>query len=98
LLLGGDVVELSIATCYGAFKSYAPTRNLATYHRILFVIVFCCDYVSEQIFLNQIAFMADFFPSNVESFSLKNMGDLLFDQVILMLYLVSRILAQSTKI
>jgi hypothetical protein len=28
----------------------------------------------------------------------RNLGDLLFDQVISMLYLVSRILAQSTKI
>jgi hypothetical protein len=42
--------------------------------------------------------MADFFFSNVESFSLKNLGDLPFDQVILMLYLVSCILTQSTKI
>jgi hypothetical protein len=48
--------------------------------------------------LNQIAFVADFFSSNVESFSLKNMGDLPIDQVIPMLYLVSCILAQSTKI
>jgi hypothetical protein len=38
------------------------------------------------------------FPSNVESFSLKNLGDLPFDRVILMLYLVSCILAWSTKI
>jgi hypothetical protein len=42
--------------------------------------------------------VADFFSSNVESFSLKNMGDLPFDQVIPMLYLVSHSLAQSTKI
>jgi hypothetical protein len=41
--------------------------------------------------------MADFFSSNVESFSLKNLANLSFDQVILMLYLVSHILAQSTK-
>jgi hypothetical protein len=89
-LFGGDVDGLSIVTRYGALKSYATTRNLATYHRILFVMAFCCDY--------QITFMVDFFSSNVESFSLKNFGDLPFDQVILMLYLVSCILAQSTKI
>jgi hypothetical protein len=47
--------------------------------------------------LNQIALVADFFSSNVESFSLKNMGDLPFAQLIPMLYLVSRILTQCTK-
>jgi hypothetical protein len=60
--------------------------------------LFYCDYVSEQI-LNQIAFMTEILlPSNVESFSLKNLGDLPFDQVIPLLYLVSRILTRSTKI
>jgi hypothetical protein len=44
----GDVVGLSVAICYGASKIHAPTRNLATYHRILFVMAFCCDYISEQ--------------------------------------------------
>jgi hypothetical protein len=49
--------------------------------------------------LNQVAFIAVILlPSNVESFSLKNLGDLPFDRVIPMLYLVSRILARSTKI
>jgi hypothetical protein len=44
--------------------------------------------------LSQITFMAEIlFPLNVESFSLNNLGDLPFDQVIPMLYLVSRILA-----
>jgi hypothetical protein len=90
LLFGGDIVGLSIATRYGASKSYAPTRNL------------CDDFLLglrfRANFLNQIAFMADFFSLNVESFSLKNLGDLPFDQVILMLYLVSHILAQSIKI
>jgi hypothetical protein len=49
-LFGGDAAGLSVAICYGASKSYAPTRNLATYHRVLFVMAFCCDYVSEQNF------------------------------------------------
>jgi hypothetical protein len=62
--------------------------------RWLFVVI---TFLSK--ILNQIAFMAEIlFPSNVESFSLKNMGDLPFDRVISMLYLVSRILARSTKI
>jgi hypothetical protein len=48
--------------------------------------------------LNQVAFMAEILlPSNVESFSLKNSGDLPFDLVIPILYLVSHILARSTK-
>jgi hypothetical protein len=48
--------------------------------------------------LNQVAFMAEILlPSNVESFSLKNSGDLSFDLVIPILYLVSHILARSTK-
>jgi hypothetical protein len=43
--------------------------------------------------LNQVARIAEILlPSIVESFSLKNLGDLPFDRVILMLYLVSRIL------
>jgi hypothetical protein len=41
---------LSAETHDGAFKSYAPTHNLATYHRILFAMAFCCDYVFEQKF------------------------------------------------
>jgi hypothetical protein len=49
-LFGGDAVGLSVAICYGAFKSYAPTCNLATYHQIFFVMTFCCDYISEQNF------------------------------------------------
>jgi hypothetical protein len=62
--------------------------------RWLFVVI---TFLSK--ILNQIAFMAEIlFPSNVESFSLKNLGDLPFDQVIPMLYLVSRILARFTKI
>jgi hypothetical protein len=49
--------------------------------------------------LNQVARIAEILlPSIVESFSLKNLGDLPFDRVILMLYLVSRILTWSTKI
>jgi hypothetical protein len=31
-------------------KRYAPTYNLATYHRILFAMAFYCDYISEQKF------------------------------------------------
>jgi hypothetical protein len=40
LLFGGDVDGLSIATRYGASKLYAPTYNLATYHRNLLVMAF----------------------------------------------------------
>jgi hypothetical protein len=97
-MFGGDVVGLSIAIHYGAFKSYVPTRNLAIYHRILFAMAFCCDYVSEQKFWTKLPLWQISFSSNVESFLLKNLGDLPFDQVILMLYLVSSILTQSTKI
>jgi hypothetical protein len=62
--------------------------------RWLFVVI---TFLSK--ILNQVAFIAEILlPSNVESFSLKNLGDLPFDRVIPMLYLVSRILARSTKI
>jgi hypothetical protein len=97
-LLAGDADGLSIAICDGASKSYAPTHNLATYHWILLVMVPYCGYVSMQNFEPNCLYDRFSFPSNVESFSLKNLGDLLFDQVILMLFLVSCILAQSTKI
>jgi hypothetical protein len=60
-------------------------------------MAFCCVRFLSKI-LNQVAFIVEILlPSNVESFSLKNLGDLQFDRVIPMLYLVSRILAQSTK-
>jgi hypothetical protein len=49
-LFGGDVVGLSVVIHYETSKIYAPTHNLATYHRILFVMAFCCDYVLEQHF------------------------------------------------
>jgi hypothetical protein len=81
-----------------ASKSYAPTRILAIYHRILFVVPFYCDYIFEQNFEPNCLYGRFLFPSIFESFSLKNLGDLLFDQVILRLFLISRILAQSTKI
>jgi hypothetical protein len=89
---------LSVAIHHEASKSYAPTHNLATYHQILFVMSFYCDYISEQNFEPNCLCGRFLFPSNVESFSLKNMGDLLFEQVIPVLFLASRILAQSTKI
>jgi hypothetical protein len=41
---------LSVATRYGASKSYASTRNLVTYHRVCFVMALCCDYASKQDF------------------------------------------------
>jgi hypothetical protein len=97
-LLGADAVALSIAIRYGASKRYAPTHNLATYHRILFVMALCCDYVSEQNFEPNCLYSRFLFPSIVESFSLINLSDLSFDQIILRLFLVSGILAQSTKI
>jgi hypothetical protein len=49
-LFRGDAAGLNVAIHYRASKSYAPTHNLATYHRVLFAIAFCCDYVSEQNF------------------------------------------------
>jgi hypothetical protein len=49
-MIGGNSVGLSVAIRYGAFKNYTPACNLATYHQILFMMVFCCDYVSEQNF------------------------------------------------
>jgi hypothetical protein len=49
-LFGGDAIGLSIAIYYRASKSYVPTLNLATYHRILLVMVPCGDYASEQDF------------------------------------------------
>jgi hypothetical protein len=65
-LFGGDVVGLSVAICYGASKSYAPTCNLATYHRILFVMPFCCDYASEQDFEPSCHFTDFFSPTSNE--------------------------------
>jgi hypothetical protein len=96
-LFGGDVVGLSVATRYRASKSDAPTHNLPTYHRILFVMAFCCDYISDQIFEPICLYGRFHFPSNVESFSLRNLGDLPFDQVIPMLFLVSAFLLNSLK-
>jgi hypothetical protein len=49
-LFGGDAAGLSIVIRYGVSKIYAPTRNLATYHRVLFAMAFCCGYVSVQNF------------------------------------------------
>jgi hypothetical protein len=70
-LFGGDVARLSVAIRYGVSKSYAPTRNLATYHEILFVMPFVVIMFLSKI-LNQIVFMAEIlFSLNVESFSLK---------------------------
>jgi hypothetical protein len=97
-LFRGDAVGLGVTIRYEASKSYAPTRNLAAYHRILFVMAFCCDYVSEQNFEPNCLYDRFSFPSIVESFSLKNLGDLPFDQVIPRLFLVLLILTQSTKI
>jgi hypothetical protein len=91
--LEGDAVGLSVAICYGASKSYAPTRNLATYHQIFLVMVPYCDYVFKQNFEPNYLYGRFLFPSNVEIFLLNNLGDLLFDQVIPMLFLVPHILA-----
>jgi hypothetical protein len=60
-LFGGDAVGLSVAICYGASKSYAPTCNLATYHRILFVMPFCWITLPSKI-LNQVATLRISFP------------------------------------
>jgi hypothetical protein len=71
LLFGGDADGLSIAICYGASKSYAPTHNIATYHQILLVMALCCDYVSEQNFEPSCIYGRFLFSLNVESFELK---------------------------
>jgi hypothetical protein len=49
-LFRGDVVGLSIATRYGVFKCYAPTRNLITIIEFSFVMALYRDYVFEQDF------------------------------------------------
>jgi hypothetical protein len=49
-MFGGNAAGLSVAIHSRASRIYAPTCNLATYHQILFVMAFCCDYVSEQNF------------------------------------------------
>jgi hypothetical protein len=67
-LFGGNAARLSVAICYRAPKSYAPTHNLATYHRTLFVMAFCCAYVSEQNFELNLPLWQISFYSNFESF------------------------------
>jgi hypothetical protein len=57
-LFGGDAAGLSIATSYGAFKSYSPTRNLITTFESS-CDGNCWDYASEQD-LNQVVVLADF--------------------------------------
>jgi hypothetical protein len=47
--------------------------------------------------LSKFAFMADFFQFELWELLAQNLGGLPFDQVIPMLFMVSRILAQSTK-
>jgi hypothetical protein len=89
---------MSVAIRYRASKSYAPTRNLVTYHQILFMMVFCCGYIFKQNFEPNSLYGRFLFPSVVKCFSLKSLGDLPFVQVIPMLFLVSHILAQSNKI
>jgi hypothetical protein len=49
-LFEGDAAGLSVAIRYGDSKGYAPTHNLTTYHRVVFAMVFCYDYDSEQNF------------------------------------------------
>jgi hypothetical protein len=95
-LFGGDAAGLSVAIRYGASKSYAPNLILqpTIEFSLLFVVI---TFLSKN--LSQVVFMAEILlPSNVESFSPKNLRDLPFDRVIPMLYLVSHILARSTKI
>jgi hypothetical protein len=60
-LFGGDAAGLSVAIHYGASKSSSPTHILATYHRVLFVMTFCCDYVSEQNFKINLPLWQKFF-------------------------------------
>jgi hypothetical protein len=61
-LFKGDVVGLSVVTCYEASTSYAPTHDLTNCHRILYVMAFCCNYVFEQDFEPNCAFGGFLFP------------------------------------
>jgi hypothetical protein len=70
-MFGGNAAGLSVAIHYRASKSYAPDCNLATYHRILFAMPFCCDYASEQDFESNCPYARLLFHSNVESFWLE---------------------------
>jgi hypothetical protein len=95
-LFGGDAAGLSVAIRYGASKSYAPNLILqpTIEFSLLFVVI---TFLSNN--LSQVVFMVEILlPSNVESFLPKILRDLPFDRVIPMLYLVSCILARSTKI
>jgi hypothetical protein len=59
LLLGCDVVGLSVATHYGPFKCYAPTRNLiTTIESSLWWFLVVIRFPSK--ILNQIALLTDF--------------------------------------
>jgi hypothetical protein len=49
---------------YGASKCYEPTHNLVTYHRILLVMVPCCDYMSVQNFEANCHFVRFLLPLN----------------------------------
>jgi hypothetical protein len=95
-LFRGDAAGLSVAIFYGAFKSYAPTRNLVTIIKS-FLWWFLVELRFRARFWTKLPLWQISFSSNVESFSLKNLGDLPFDKVISRLFLVSRILAQSSK-
>jgi hypothetical protein len=70
-MFGGNATGLSVAIRYGDSKSYAPARNLVTYHWILFAMAFCCDYASEQDFEPNCPYGRFLFHSNVESFWLE---------------------------
>jgi hypothetical protein len=56
---------LSIAIRYGASKRYAPTHNLVTYHRILFIVGFGGITLPSMI-LNQVASLRISFSPNSE--------------------------------
>jgi hypothetical protein len=61
-------------------------------------MAFCCDYVSEQNFEPSCLYGRFLFSFECWELLAQNLGDLPFDQVIPMLFLISYILAQFTKI
>jgi hypothetical protein len=83
----------SVTTHCNAYGVYVPIHDLSTYHQILLSIKFSIKILSKICPLWQISF-----PFILWELLAQRLGDLLFDQVIQVLLLVSWILAQSTKI
>jgi hypothetical protein len=92
-LFGRVLSDLSVATRCSASRVYAHIHNLITDLQILLLIEFPIKILSKFTPYGRVPF-----PPNIGSLSLKTWVICRFDQVIPMLFLVSRILAQSTKI